>query len=205
MVRCLNEKGSPSAYGEASLEGYYSKLANAYSHLVGNRSPTLLTVDCANGVGTQAMEALVKVMSLAQFKAALTNTQVDNVKQLNQDCGADYVKLKQSAPLGNSMTALGKYASLDGDADRIVYYFTSDVFHLLDGDKIALLATEFLMELVAKSKADLSVGLVQTAYANGSSTAYAKNVLVCLYLCHIIESARSLHPNGRQALAPCSA
>lgn len=40
--------------------------------------------------------------------------------------------------------------SVDGDADRIVYHFVDDnnVFHLLDGDRIATLLAGFLMEKV---------------------------------------------------------
>ena len=40
--------------------------------------------------------------------------------------------------------------SFDGDADRIVYYY-SDAdghFHLVDGDKIATLISSFLKELL---------------------------------------------------------
>ena len=38
--------------------------------------------------------------------------------------------------------------SFDGDADRIVYYYTDSQgrFHLLDGDKIATLISTFLKE-----------------------------------------------------------
>lgn len=54
-----------------------------------------------------------------------------------------------------------------------------NVFKLLDGDKIAGLAAMFIMELVQDAGIDtLKVGVVQTAYANGSSTDYLTNVLV---------------------------
>jgi len=69
--------------------------------------------------------------------------------------------------------------SVDGDADRIVYYYidTNDKFHLLDGDRIATLIAGYLMELVEKSNLDLQLGLVQTAYSNGSSTSYISKTL----------------------------
>jgi phosphoacetylglucosamine mutase len=56
-------------------------------------------------------------------------------------------------------------------------------FRLLDGDKIATLAAGFIMKQIQKAKvhhkdgSPLKVGLVQTAYANGSSTSYVKDVL----------------------------
>lgn len=44
--------------------------------------------------------------------------------------------------------------SFDGDADRIVYYFTDaeGQFHLLDGDKIATLISTFLKQLLIQVK-----------------------------------------------------
>jgi len=38
-------------------------------------------------------------------------------------CGADYVKSNQTSPVGLDLVPGEKYASFDGDADRIVYYF----------------------------------------------------------------------------------
>lgn len=73
-----------------------------------------------------------------------------------------------------------RYCSFDGDADRIVYYYSDEkgVFHLLDGDKIAGLVAGFLIGLVKEAGLELEVGVVQTAYANGASTDYLTNVLV---------------------------
>jgi len=52
-------------------------------------------------------------------------------------------------------------------------------FRLLDGDKIAGLAASFIIDLVRTAGlGDIKIGVVQTAYANGSSTAYLTNVLV---------------------------
>jgi len=78
-------------------------------------------------------------------------------------------------------------ASLDGDADRIVFHFT-DVSDrgklvLLDGDKIAVLVSSFLQEeldalsSVVQDAKKIRCGVVQTAYANGSSTNYLKNIV----------------------------
>lgn len=73
-----------------------------------------------------------------------------------------------------------KCVSVDGDADRVVYYYLDqdDKFHLLDGDKIATLIAGYLQETVAKSGLSFRLGLVQTAYANGSSTRYITETLV---------------------------
>lgn len=69
--------------------------------------------------------------------------------------------------------------SVDGDADRLVYFFIDENknFHLLDGDRIATLIADYLMRLVKKCGVSLKLGIVQTAYANGASTDFIKNQL----------------------------
>jgi phosphoacetylglucosamine mutase len=69
-----------------------------------------------------------------------------------------------------------RVASLDGDADRLIYFFFDQErkFHMLDGDKIAILIASHLRTLLNEAKVEnLTLGLVQSAYANGSSTNYA--------------------------------
>ena len=89
-------------------------------------------------------------------------------------------------------------ASVDGDADRLVYFYLDQTgtFKLLDGDKIAtlgvtwnvinseqvlssfwILVAGYLQKLIRASGLDLKLGLVQTAYANGSSTDYINKTL----------------------------
>ena len=53
----------------------------------------------------------------------------------------------------------------------------------MDGDKIAILSAGFIMKKIQQANLKhsdgrpISVGLVQTAYANGSSTSYVKDKL----------------------------
>jgi phosphoacetylglucosamine mutase len=160
------------------VEGYFDKLTDAYRRLNdGKTRLSPLTVDCANGVGAIHLRRLATVLS--QFGVKITNDDLDTPGQLNKNCGADYVKTTQSAPPSIQLQPNGRYASFDGDADRIVYYYQDDqgVFKLLDGDKIAGLAAMFLKELVQTAGLNLKVGVVQTAYANGNSTAYLTKVL----------------------------
>jgi phosphoacetylglucosamine mutase len=82
--------------------------------------------------------------------------------------------------------SLERCASLDGDADRIVYYYTDDTtFHLLDGDKIATLAASFIIDVAKASglASQLNIGVVQTAYANGASTQYVTKSLGLPVVC----------------------
>jgi hypothetical protein len=104
-------------------------------------------------------------------------------------CGADHVKVQQKPPLNlpieGKSSSPRKYCSLDGDADRIVYYYLDNdqKFRLLDGDKIASIAATHLKELVqnANLSEQIRLSIVQTAYANGSSTNFIENFMVYLF------------------------
>ncbi|GAA5903540.1 hypothetical protein JCM8208_003619 [Rhodotorula glutinis] len=182
LVRCLNTEGTPEAYGEPSVDGYYRKLANAYSTLAtGRHLLPALTVDCANGVGAPKLKEFLKVVGNDLLPIIAVRDNTTQAGHLNFDCGADYVKTQQRAPRNVELVPWQRYASFDGDADRIVFYYADadGVFHLLDGDKIAGLVAGFIMDLVKDAGLDdkVKVGVVQTAYANGASTKYLTGVL----------------------------
>ena len=102
-----------------------------------------VVIDCANGVGS------VKMAQMVDFVNTKLNVKLVNSGEgkLNCDCGADFVKLYRTKPVGMDLMPNKRAASFDGDADRLVYYFIDDSnsFQLLDGDKIALLYV-FLFE-----------------------------------------------------------
>lgn len=179
IVRALNTQNSPNSYGTPTETGYYEKLGEAYKTVLAGYNKTYsITVDAANGVGGP------KVKELSKYLGGLVNIAVVNDKSseptlLNQDCGADHVKTQQKLPANVEPVPLKLYASFDGDADRIVFFFIDkeSQFRLLDGDKIATLAASFIGDLVNQSGTGLNLGVVQTAYANGSSTDYLTNTL----------------------------
>jgi len=179
IVRCINTAGTKEAYGEASAEGYYKRLSDAYTVLVKHQpTPPKLVVDCANGVGALALQQLIQHL-FPTLEFISVNTDTENSSLLNRDCGADFVKTHQYwAPNVENLIADGQRGcALDGDADRLIYYYRDDRghFRLLDGDKIAALASIFITQLIAQSGLDAEkfyVGVVQTAYANGSSTKF---------------------------------
>lgn len=149
-----------------------------------------VTVDCANGVGAPKLKELVKVLGTDFLPVVIVRDNTTTAGQLNFQCGADFVKTGQRGPVGVELVPWQRYASFDGDADRIVYYYAAAdadadnnhgaTFHLLDGDKIATLAAGFILDLVrdAGLADEVKVGVVQTAYANGASTKYLTDVLV---------------------------
>ena len=88
--------------------------------------------------------------------------------------------------------------SFDGDADRVVFHFEdkSGKFHLLDGDKIAVLVSSFIQDELRFIDPDgkaVKCGVVQTAYANGSSTLYLKvskskhEKILCAKICALLK------------------
>uniref|UniRef100_A0A8C7G130 Phosphoacetylglucosamine mutase n=1 Tax=Oncorhynchus kisutch TaxID=8019 RepID=A0A8C7G130_ONCKI len=184
MVCCQNTQGR---YGEATVKGYYRKLSQAFIQLtknVPNRTDDqkALLVDGANGIGALKvceMETYLKnELQLSLFNDGSSG-------KLNHLCGADYVKVQQRAPKGVEMTAGERCCSYDGDADRIVYYYSGSAgrFHLLDGDKIATLISTYLKELLTQAGLDLQIAVVQTAYANGSSTQYLEDTMKVIVRC----------------------
>ncbi|GFZ50160.1 Phosphoacetylglucosamine mutase [Saitozyma sp. JCM 24511] len=183
VVKATNDKTGD--YGQPTEEGYMQKMSTAFATLIGNRGPlSELYVDCANGVGAPALATLTKHIG-DKLPIHALNTDTTTPGALNSQCGADFVKTKQALP--PSVASSGSLAkkdsrgcSLDGDADRIIYYYLADgkTFRMLDGDKIGVMVAMFLGDLVTKAKLrehQLQVGVVQTAYANGSSTKYLKS------------------------------
>ncbi|KAJ7396906.1 phosphoglucomutase 3 [Pitangus sulphuratus] len=135
-----------------------------------------LKIDCANGIGALKLSEMKPYFP----REVLIHIYNDGTKEkLNHLCGADFVKVHQKPPGGLDMKPNERCCSFDGDADRIVYYYKDETghFHLIDGDKIATLISIFLKELLAKVRQNFKMAVVQTAYANGSSTRYLEETL----------------------------
>lgn len=205
MVRCYNTNSQYGQADENGYYNKLAKAFNNIWSLIKFKSDSKyeknLYVDAANGVGADKIRQMSEYIKSDFVKRTNNNankngefllnittfndgTASDDV--LNYLCGADHVKVQQKTPIklptSSDLASVQKYCSFDGDADRIVYYYLSDnqkVFHLLDGDKIATLMTIHFTELLKNSSlADkINLCIVQTAYANGSSTYFIKNVM----------------------------
>ncbi|KAM3960648.1 phosphoglucomutase 3-like protein nst [Aphomia sociella] len=173
-VKCRND----NTYGTPTEEGYYEKIVGAFKNIrqklpVFGEYNTTLYVDGANGVGGKKLNIIRKSLD-GELDLNLYNLG-GNGGKLNLNCGADFVKVSQSPPVGVEHVPFQRVASLDGDGDRLVYYFLDDKdkMHLLDGDRIATLLASYITQLLKGCEAEeLKLGLVQTAYANGASTKY---------------------------------
>ncbi|KAL3083257.1 hypothetical protein niasHS_011059 [Heterodera schachtii] len=160
-----------------------------------------LFVDCANGVGALWVDkyfdaiadgtpfsapsnGLSAAASTDSVQLRALNTDTESLL-LNHECGADFVKINSKIPANfDSVPLNSRCASLDGDADRLIYFYPSAAnanggggVVLLDGDHIAALFATFIAQQFSVAeklghKIPLSFGVVQTAYANGNSTRF---------------------------------
>jgi phosphoacetylglucosamine mutase len=188
LVRCINTEGTPKSYGKVSEAGYYEKMSEAFVRaLRGKKVQGQLTVDCANGVGGPKLSEFLKLVSKDVINVKVVNDDVLRPEVLNLDSGADFVKTKQRAPPNPKPVAGARCCSLDGDADRLIYYWVDPDtgFFMLDGDRISSLNASFIGDLVRSAglEEDLRIGVVQTAYANGASTSYIEKHLQLPVVC----------------------
>ncbi|KAH6792566.1 phosphoglucosamine mutase-like protein [Perilla frutescens var. hirtella] len=187
MVRAKN-KGI-----EATEVNYYDQILTSFRCLLdyvpqGNSSKNVsdkLIVDGADGVGGEKLE---KMKTRLGYLTIDVRNCGDGV--LNEGVGADFVQKEKVVPRSFGPADAGmRCASLDGDADRLVYFSVlsnSNKIDLVDGDKILSLFAVFLKEQLGilngpedgKSNKSYqpSLGVVQTAYANGASTDYLKQL-----------------------------
>ncbi|KAJ1386557.1 Phosphoacetylglucosamine mutase [Sesbania bispinosa] len=189
MVRARN-KGM-----KASEQDYFEQLSSSFRCLmdlipteegkVGGTNDKLV-VDGANGVGGVKLKVLQKLLNVTDIE--VRNSSEDE-GVLNDGVGADYVQKEKVVPSGFGSKDAGiRCASLDGDADRLVYFSippeSNSTIDLVDGDKILSLFALFIREQLSflNEKEDVKnchkahLGVVQTAYANGASTNYLKQL-----------------------------
>ncbi|CAN1150514.1 Phosphoacetylglucosamine mutase [Linum perenne] len=183
MVRAKNKglKATQLDYFEQLLASFRCLLDLIPSENKVNKADNKLVVDGANGVGGEKLEGLSK--SLDSLNIEIRNS---GKAVLNEGVGADYVQKEKVLPLEFDSKDVGiRCASLDGDADRLVYFSVpsenSNKVEVVDGDKILSLFAVFvkkqlstLKELEDSYKARL--GVVQTAYANGASSNYLRQL-----------------------------
>ncbi|CAL0314343.1 unnamed protein product [Lupinus luteus] len=189
MVRARN-KGL-----KASEQDYFEQLSSSFRYLmdlIPSEKSKLggpnekLVVDGANGVGGVKLKALEKLLSGLVIE--VRNSGEDG-GVLNDGVGADYVQKEKFVPQGFGSKDAGiRCASLDGDADRLVYFSvqpeSNGTIDLVDGDKILSLFALFIGEQLSilnekediKNSHQARLGVVQTAYANGASTSYLKQL-----------------------------
>ncbi|KAJ1478002.1 hypothetical protein T484DRAFT_1819135 [Baffinella frigidus] len=207
----------------------------------------LVRVDCADGVGAASIAAFAPMVAdLLPIEAFNTGGAGEQLNkggggraaeqgvrggawgagaQLNKGCGAEHVQKERALPRGVDTTAAAPgagggnvYASLDGDADRVVLFFVKDgEMELLDGDKIAVLLAAFVARCLEETKLALSLAVIQdryrwfiarcleeiglalslaviqTSYANGAATRYLQANVPRATLACVATGVKHLH------------
>lgn len=157
------------------LHAYFSPLQTTYlSHLkmLSKKITVPCILDCANGIGAKVMK------QFACRNIYLTNTSWTEYEKLNEDCSSDFVCSKEKLPTTPVFLKEMPYlrASLDGDADRIVFYFTDHKrLNILNGDYIAALILTYLSKVVQDTD-ELQIAYVYTGYTNDACVDYIKSL-----------------------------
>lgn len=163
--------------------------------------PIKAICDCACGVGGLHIDALESAFKALNVELSLRNDRPNAGATLNDHCGAEYVQKERKLPAGFGVAhgdAPGACAfSLDGDADRVIFFQTpaeGAPLGLIDGDAVAVVivsavsklfqrvddglrkragekAEGMVDEITGSSGSKLTMGVVQTAYANGATCA----------------------------------
>ncbi len=217
MVRYNNKKNNKEQHQEP-LATYYKNISHGYRQIIAQKQTSTngkerqgkrtVPVDCAFGVGAVGLKGFSDELS-NEFNFIVVNDTVDDSSdseseihlKLNKNCGAEYVQKQKKAPLNFDAKLSPYMVSVDGDADRVVYFYVDKNkgdFHLIDGDKIATLMARFIDEHLSASGLDLGLGVVQTAYANGASTQYLKqNVKQPENVCCVATGVKHLHHRAK--------
>ncbi|KAH9331421.1 hypothetical protein KI387_003529, partial [Taxus chinensis] len=169
---------------------YFTQLSSSFRTLVSLNLKVLesgpyigdVVVDGANGVGAEKLFLLQPF--LEGLEVHIKNSGKEGEGGLNERVGADFVHKEKVVPCGFGVDDVGRRcASLDGDADRLVYFHISSLekrsIDLIDGDKILALFAIFInkqLNLLQEKCHSFRLGIVQTAYANGASTSYLRQL-----------------------------
>lgn len=140
-------------------------------------SSTRIICDCANGIGSKILQDVCNEQNMKPF--TLINTETRKYNKLNNNCGSDFVVNTLTIP-SNIRENNQLYASLDGDADRVVFYFLSDQneFQLLNGDKISALIAYYIAKQVADVK---NIAVIHTGYSNQAFIRYIRSLGIQTY------------------------
>ena len=152
--------------------------------------------DCAHGVGGLHIQKLFDDINAMGRRNLASISTLNHVIEgdVNDGCGAEWVQKGQVPPRGVDVNDEGLVdrllCSFDGDADRLVFHTirkdenNRNEWILLDGDRILTLFATFIHKLLQEAEltSEISLGIVQTAYANGASTSKRRFLveLVCV-------------------------
>jgi len=166
MIHNFNLVTTPELH--YNLYNHGKKGSLSYINMISKLSEKIkfpIICDCANGIGAYALQQVKEKNE--SLKLQLTNTNYDNHQLLNHCSGSDYVVNEKKIPTSDEIYPSKLYASLDGDADRIVFYYPTSLTNisLLNGDKISALIAYYIADKISNIE---NVAVIHTGYSNGA-------------------------------------
>jgi len=161
-----NNKLTKTQLEDGYFTGYGETFKALYTRLMpnGQMNKERIVVDCSNGVGFHVLSRFMQgpVGEVIDFECINTN----DTNLLNLNCGAEFVQKERKLPANFEVDSVKVGASLDGDADRMVYIYNENgQISIIDGDKIcaltALTASKIVREVLGII--DKTIGVVVTA------------------------------------------
>jgi phosphoacetylglucosamine mutase len=196
-----------------SERAYYDRLSAGYAALTERDEDededddhgATVVIDCADGVGGVKLSSLGEAVAPYGLAFDLRNRGDEPTSSLNDGVGSDFVQKGKSIPTRGgfeNLPAGTRCVSIDGDADRLVYFQTTAAggVDLVDGDQLAVLIACWMNARVKEAAPylnDITVGVVQTAYANGASTEFLTRELGAAPAC-VPTGVKHLHHRAEE-------
>jgi len=141
-----------------------------------------ILIDCANGIGAKI---------LSNFNIKLINTKIDQFNLLNHNCGSDYVISNNKIPDNFDINYIG--CSIDGDADRYIFYFYDNEIKILDGDYIGCLYMYTITRQLEFINKDISFAYIHSPYTNSSLIDWIKQLNKSIDIICVPTGVKNLH------------
>ena len=196
-----------------SERAYYDRLSAGYAALTERDEDededddhgATVVIDCADGVGGVKLSSLGEAVAPYGLAFDLRNRGDEPTSSLNDGVGSDFVQKGKTIPTRGgfeNLPAGTRCVSIDGDADRLVYFQTTAAggVDLVDGDQLAVLIACWMNARVKEAAPylnDITVGVVQTAYANGASTEFLTRELGAAPAC-VPTGVKHLHHRAEE-------
>jgi len=209
FTRLANKTPHMAADAELLHQAYARHLTDCFSRVLqiqahrSGRDPIKRSIilDAANGVGALAAARLDSKLRESGLPLSIhVINDGGSPNDLNHMCGSDFVKNQLTHPEGLLDSEAYKgllrpggtttydsadgeegvhFVSVDGDADRVIFFEPRQPFVLLDGDRIAVLAAMVIKRLLKEAGMSdfVDLAVVQTAYANGASSTLLRDRL----------------------------
>ena len=148
-----------------------------------------LIIDCANGVGYITLNKLKNKLNL---KYKLINNKINKYELLNNNSGSDFIITNNQLPTEfDDLSKLG--CSIDGDADRFIFYYYSDKLNILDGDYIAALYLKAITKMLNQVNKIITIGYIHSPYTNKAVINWVKTINPSINIKCAATGVKNLH------------